>query len=180
VSWDRKPRKNQCTQGHGTPRGRRTRGQKTIPRAISTPRTQKYLLLLPWPAMRAHPPWQRPLYSMSRLTCCTLPRLFKSAHLLDLIIIEINPIIISAADSSSRSRRRLQPSSLQTRSERNPNSLAISLALEPEAKQRGRSAQHNNKILRSETNRCRSNSSYTRICCTSRAQIHSLPARFKP
>lgn len=130
--------------------------------------------------MRAHPPWQRPLYSMSRLTCCTLPRLFKSAHLLDLIIIEINPIIISAADSSSRSRRRLQPSSLQTRSERNPNSLAISLALEPEAKQRGRSAQHNNKILRSETNRCRSNSSYTRICCTSRAQIHSLPARFKP
>jgi hypothetical protein len=85
-----------------------------------------------------------------------------------------------AGQRRSRSHRRLQPSSLQTRSERNPNSLAISLALEPEAKQRGRSAQHNNKILRSETNRCRSNSSYTRICCTSRAQIHGLPARFKP
>lgn len=105
-------------KGTGTPWGKRTRGQKNKPRAISSP-GHKNIFLLPWPAMRAHPTWQRPL-SKSHLFLIFLPSTHADStpksymlqpylassrrhgsHLLDLlIIIEIHPIIISTERSS--------------------------------------------------------------------------------
>ena len=85
--------------GTGTQGGGEPGAKKINPRAISSP-GHKNMFLLPWPAMRAHPSWQRPLSghiffslfffsffvpsthadSTTTLTCFTLPRLFKAAR----------------------------------------------------------------------------------------------------
>lgn len=89
-------------------------GPKTsTPVRSPPPARNNHLFIIAWPAMRAHPSWQRPplgchiffsLFCCRRtqtFTCCSLPRLFQAAYLIDLlIIIEIDPIIISAETSS--------------------------------------------------------------------------------
>jgi len=103
--------------GTGTQGGGEPGAKKINPRAISSP-GHKNMFLLPWPAMRAHPSWQRPLsghifFSLfflfflcpqrtptQRRLLHASPYLASSrrhgSHLLDLlIIIEIHPIIIS-------------------------------------------------------------------------------------
>ena len=97
------------TKEHTRTRWGETPGLKQKnPRAIS-PRTQEPSLLRWWPAMRAHPTWQRPLgvTSLSFFTPFSLlarsPRLLHAltSDLLDLIIIEI-----SSDNYQYKSRRR--------------------------------------------------------------------------
>ena len=84
-----------------------TPGPKTsTPVRSPPPARNNHLFIIAWPAMRAHPSWQRPPPLGCHIfflffTCCSLPRLFQAAYLIDLlIIIEIDPIIISAETSS--------------------------------------------------------------------------------
>ena len=88
-------RRNTKQRGQGHQGGGEPGAKKNQPPCDLLPGTQEYLFLLPWPAMRAHPSWQRPLsghifFSLffvpsthadsTTLTCFTLPRLFKAAR----------------------------------------------------------------------------------------------------
>nr|ACN35643.1 unknown [Zea mays] len=100
-----------------------TPGPKTsTPVRSPPPAHNNHLFINTWPAMRAHPSWQRPplgchiffsLFCCRRtqtFTCCSLPRLFQAAYLIDLlIIIEIDPIIISAETSSIEVKQDCRP-----------------------------------------------------------------------
>ena len=89
-------RRNTKQRGQGHQGGGEPGAKKLSTPVRSAPRdTRISFFLLPWPAMRAHPSWQRPLsghifFSLffvpsthadsTTLTCFTLPHLFKASR----------------------------------------------------------------------------------------------------